>query len=120
MSAATTMDPILWPLMDGPSVDADCCVVCGRMWPLNHHHVVRRSAGELYRGGRRLPKPTLVLCGMGNTSGCHRLAHENRLHFRLDGEGRWLWLLADEPVKYAEALELPGWAPLRYGQGGAR
>lgn len=87
MARVTTLEPLLWPLMEGPSVDAGRCVVCGAAWPLNRHHVVRRGAGRLWRDGREVPKPTLTLCGMGNASGCHALAHANRLHFRW--VGRW-------------------------------
>ncbi len=111
MANVTTMDRLLWPLMDGPTVDGDRCAVCGRAWPLNRHHVVRRSAGELYRGGRKVPKPTITLCGSGNTSGCHGLAHANRLHFRVI-DGWWWWLLTKEPTKYATALQMGGWRPI--------
>lgn len=126
-----TLPLYLRPLMDGCTVRADHCVVCGRNAPLNQHHVVRRSAGNLYRNGAKRPKPTLTLCGMGNASGCHGLAHSSRLHFRwvprnpsksdgvvlasdqatFDG-GHWEFLLADEPVKYQDALEMEGWRRL--------
>lgn len=113
----TTLAPLWWPLMDGPSVRSDRCVVCGAYRPLEQHHVVRRSQGELYRDGKRLVKPTLTLCGMGNVEGlcgrplCHGLAHENKLHFRYTD--RWEWLRTAEPTRYADALEMDGWQPIR-------
>lgn len=126
MARETTLPRLLWPLMDGPSVDAPYCCVCGRAdMPLNRHHVVRRGAGALYRNGVEVPKPTLMLCGSGNGSGCHRLAHQNRLHFRWvasrsdfkgrsspDG-GHWEFALFDSPTKYSEALERGEWHALR-------
>lgn len=112
MANVTTLERTLWPLMDGPSITADHCVICGRHGHVEQHHVVRRGAGELYRDGRKLKKPTLTLCGFGNTSGCHGLAHANRLHFRVI-DGWWWYLITSEPTKYAEALELPGWRPVR-------
>lgn len=124
MARVTTLSEELIPLMEGVSIDAPYCVVCGRTWPLNRHHVVRRSAGKLYRGGIEIPKPTLMLCGSGNASGCHGLAHQNRLHFRwvrievrsnrphAFGSGHWEYLITDEPVKYSVALKMDGWLPI--------
>lgn len=124
MARVTTLSEELIPLMEGVSIDAPYCVVCGRTWPLNRHHVVRRSAGKLYRGGIEIPKPTLMLCGSGNASGCHGLAHQNRLHFRwvriegrsnrphASGSGHWEYLITDEPVKYSVALKMDGWLPI--------
>lgn len=117
MADVTTMDPILWPLMriDPETEDAIAnlrrCAVCGRAYPLNRHHMVRRGAGELYEGGRKLKHPVIVLCGSGNASGCHGKAHANMLHFRND-RGRLEYLETDEPTKYADALALGGWEPL--------
>lgn len=106
MACVTTMAPILQPLMDCPSVETDWCAWCGRTYPLNRHHMVFRSQGELYRDGKKVPKPTIVLCGSG-TQGCHGLAHRRRLHFKYDGE---LWgLETAEPTKYQTALEMDGW-----------
>ncbi len=131
MAKVNTLPELLWPLMKGPSVDAPYCVVCGRSdMPLNRHHVVRRGAGKLYEHGVEVPKPLLTLCGNGNTSGCHGLAHQNRLHFRfvqapwpdayktpgwdvLTHGGHWEYLLLAEPTKYQTALEMDGWKPLR-------
>lgn len=107
MARVTTM-PELWrPLMGAESVELDRCAVCGRAWPLNRHHVVPRSKGELWVGGRRLPKPTVTLCGNGNASGCHGLAHSGRLHFRCMG-GRLQFLLCPRPMRYEDALRVEG------------
>ena len=132
MARVTTLPELLVPLMDGPSVESPRCAVCGRPAPLNRHHIVRRGAGRLFRGGVEVPKPTIVLCGMGNlmsdTDGrpyCHGLAHANRLHFRwvpvvgrgsrphAYGSGHWEYILLPEPTSYARALEMGGWMPLR-------
>lgn len=127
MARVTTMPGHLRPLMDGCTVRLPFCAVCGRTSPLNQHHVVRRSAGQLVRNGAAVPKPTITLCGCGNASGCHGLAHANRLHFRwvpscavgagfgnfarMDGGdgGHWEYLRTDGPCGYAEALEMDGW-----------
>lgn len=112
--------------MGGVSVETPYCCVCGRTHLLNRHHVVKRSAGNLYVDGVKMPKPTLMLCGNGNASGCHGLAHRNMLHFRwvrrdaTNGPwylthvkgGHWEYLMTDEPCKYQEALKMDGWRPL--------
>lgn len=127
MAKVDTLPLLYRPLMDGCSVIIDHCAVCGARWPLNQHHIVRRSQGNLYRDGVKRPKPTVTLCGSGNTGGCHGLAHANRLHFRWacteqpSGEyygtrvsgGHWEYLLTDEPTKYQAALEMDGWKELR-------
>ena len=46
------------------------CEGCGRLAPLERHHRRFRS-----RGGKTTPENLLLLCGMGNTSGCHGKAH---------------------------------------------
>ena len=118
MSLVTTLAPELWPLMDGPSIWADRCVVCGATSPLERHHVVRRSQGQLVRDGRVVKKPVLTLCGRGNVLSmggrpfCHGLAHHQMLHFRFTG--RWEYLRTSEPTRYTDALAMPGWAPLRF------
>lgn len=117
-----TLPEILKPLMEGCTVKLDHCAICSRTYPLNDHHVVRRGAGKLFRDGHEIKKPTITLCGSGNTSGCHGLAHHNRLHFRWvksnpsrSGErvsgygGHWEYLITDEPTKYQKALEMEGW-----------
>lgn len=134
MARVDTLPEYLRPLMDGVTVRTPYCAVCGRTYPLNQHHVVRRGAGKMYRGGREVEKPTVTLCGFGNNlhddegrEYCHGLAHANRLHFRWVkteqpcGEwfglhasgGHWEYLRTDEPVKYSEALKMDGWVPLR-------
>lgn len=105
------------------------CVICGAP-ATNKHHIVPRSAGKLFDArGREITKPLALLCGNGNTSGCHGLAHQKRLHFRyverqmeqtfrhekpraLYGAttgGHWEYLVTDTPTKYENALELDGW-----------
>lgn len=112
------------PMMGKPSVKAEHCLVCGRTWPLEQHHVVFRSAGEWVRNGREVQKPTVTLCGFGNNlkdaNGrylCHGLAHHRRLHFRwVEGdyfaEGHWEYLITKHPTKYQTALSMPGWKRL--------
>ena len=117
MANVTTLPPILWPLMHiSPDVveqieNSTQCVICGRNWPLNRHHIVRRGAGELYENGKKLRHVTIMLCGSGNTGGCHGKVHANMLHFRND-RGRLEYAEFDEPTKYADALEMDGWEEL--------
>lgn len=136
MAKVSTLPEELRPLMAGPSVETPYCCVCGRTdLPLNRHHVVRRGAGVLYRDGVEVPKPTLMLCGSGNTCGCHGLAHQNMLHFRyvpgkwnsggrpydnmggyevsLAHGGHWEFARFKKPTKYSDALKKGNWRPLR-------
>lgn len=134
MAKVTTLPKLYHPLMEGASIKTAYCCVCGRTWPLNQHHVVKRSQGNLYRNGVKLPKPTLTLCGFGNNlhgpngeTWCHGLAHANRLHFRWvqtdlkSGEwwgctcrgGHWEYLVTEEPVRYMQALKMDGWQPVK-------
>lgn len=123
----STLPEMLRPLMFAPSYKANRCYICGK--PANNqHHMVRRNAGELYVAGIKREKPTITLCGNG-TTGCHGLAHQNRLHFRfkhdlqldpnklLSGSanisGRLEYLLVDKPIKYQDALNSDGWKPVR-------
>lgn len=99
------MDLLSLALMDAPSLRPGYCVVCGRPYPTGHH-VVRRS-----RGGH--DGPIIDLCGHG-TAGCHGHAEALRLHFRYR-EG-WEFLNTSRPLKYAEALELPGWRACSSGE----
>ena len=105
--------PMMWrDLMSAPNVETPCCAVCGRSWPLNRHHMVPRSAGNMYDGdGRRLEKPTVVLCGSGNTGGCHGKAHSGRMHFR-NTRGFLEVLELDEGCDRLTALEMEGWRRL--------
>lgn len=118
MADVTTLDPIYWPLMEAESVVLPYCAVCGRSGPLNQHHIVWRSWGQMARDGRTVEKPTVTLCGFGSNLGsdgnaeyCHGKAHHRMLHFRND-RGRLEYLETDEPTKYADALALGGWEPL--------
>ena len=61
MTNVDTLPEILRPLMEGPSIETPRCAVCGAPWPLNRHHIVRRGAGKLFRDGREVPKPTVML-----------------------------------------------------------
>ncbi|MGI6125849.1 MAG: hypothetical protein ACOYEF_02680 [Planifilum sp.] len=99
------MDRLTDELMGRPSLVGERCAVCGRP-ATNAHHVVMKGAGGVSREtDARIPR--ISLCGMGNCSGCHGLAHSRRLHFRW--RGRWEWLYTPEPVKYQEALVMEGW-----------
>ena len=66
MARVDTIDELLRPLMAAPSIRLGRCAVCGRAAPLNQHHMVRRSAGAMFRDGVEVPKPTITLCGLGN------------------------------------------------------
>lgn len=125
MAKVTTLDPIFWPLMQAPTVKLDRCAICGRIRPLNEHHIVWRSWGNLYRDGVLVKKPTVTLCGFGNNlmdadgvMYCHGKAHHRLIHFRwvphpeYANAGHIEYIEVDEPVKYQEALELDGWRPL--------
>lgn len=109
----TTLDAMWHPLMDCPDMTPGYCIVCGRSWHTEKHHIVPRSAGELYRDGVKVEKPVVELCGFGNnlrdSSGfyCHGRAHHKMLHFRFTG--RLEYLLTDEPCDYLTALEMEGW-----------
>lgn len=94
MIGKTTLPQMWWPLMGRPSVTLPYCPVCGRSYPLEQHHPVRRGAGKLFdENGREVKKPSITLCGFGNNlldadgrPYCHGLAHEGRL--RQAGLGR--------------------------------
>lgn len=74
----TNMSPTNWPNMAGQTVRCGHCAVCGSPGPgLSQHPVVAETAGELYRAGVRLPKPSVTLC-----PSCRELAETFRLHFR--------------------------------------
>lgn len=78
--------------------------------------------------GPSIETPRCAVCGSGNGSGCHGLAHANRLHFRWvraeqrfnrpapPGSGHWEYLLLPEPTKYADALAMDGWGRLPRGR----
>ena len=109
----TTLPLMWWHMMGAPDAGEQQCVVCGSTWHLNHHHPVKKSAGELYGAdGKAIRKPKLLICGNGNTEGCHGLAHQGKLHFSYNGE--WLYLLLDESTDYLSALEMDGWRSIHY------
>ena len=114
----TTLDQMYWPLMELPSIELPYCAVCGRNRPLEQHHFVWRSWGEVFHGGRRLEKSTVTLCGFGNNLRdpdgimyCHGRAHHRMLHFR-NNVGVMEYLETEEPTDYLSALEMGGWKPL--------
>ena len=131
----STLDAALVPLMRAPSVRLGHCAICGRPAPLNQHHMVRRGAGALYRGGVEVPKPTITLCGYGNNLRdadgryyCHGLAHHLMLHFRwvdddparpdmpgehAAGAGHLEYIKTAEPTDYQTALGMEGWRRVR-------
>lgn len=134
MAKVTTLSAIYQPMMGAPSITTPYCAICGRHYPLEQHHIVRRSAGKMYdEFGHELKKPTVTLCGFGNNLKgadgyyCHGLAHANRLHFRwvtsnnrmelLHGYemwrgGHWEYLITEEPTDYVKALDMEGWRRL--------
>lgn len=122
-----TVPKFLRPLMGKPSLSnahGQCCW-CGRP-ATNHHHVVKRSSGTWVKDGRAVSKPTILLCGEGNASGCHGKAHQGLLHFkwvettkcnkeplRWYGGGHWVAQEFDEPISQFEAMQIEeGWRKL--------
>ena len=87
-------------LMGKPSIKRVYCI-CGKP-ATNQHHIVFKS-----RTSKHKEIPTISLCGMGNTGGCHGKAHSGRLYFRWnDG---WEYLRLDEPTRREVAEEMEGW-----------
>lgn len=110
-----TLPEILRPLMQVPTIRLERCAICGRPSPLNQHHIVRRGAGELFKDGVAIHKPTITLCGFGNhlrdDNGryyCHGLAHYSMLHFRVK-ENHLEYMKTVEPASYDNALKMRGW-----------
>lgn len=112
--------------MQAPSYISDRCFICGKR-ATNKHHMVKRSAGELYIDGRKLKKPEITLCGSGCT-GHHGLAHEGKLHFRWVPDvienkngaytefyrvGHLEYLITKHATKYQDALGMDGWQRVR-------
>ena len=120
-----TLPKMWWPLMELDDYTPNFCAVCGRKSPLNKHHAVPRSAGEVIDAkGHRMHKPLLTLCGFGNNLHdadgcfyCHGKAHQGLLFFRNNG-GRFQFLdltqlyTDPEPVSYLTALSMTGWVTL--------
>ena len=94
-------------LLGKPSLMSDHCCVCGKP-ATNNHHVIQKGMG----GTKRKDIPTLPLCGMGNTSGCHGKAHSGQLHFDFKEGYGWVYC-ETEPCSYLEALETGEWWPCR-------
>ena len=135
LSSKTTLAPLFWDLMEFEPNEftGDHCMICGRTSPLNNHHMVKRSAGNLIlEDGSIVPKPEITLCGIGynlrDADGnyyCHGKAHNGLLFFRNnDGVLEFLDLTSPEfetnpwethhVITYQEALEMNGWRPV-YG-----
>lgn len=126
-----TVPEFLRPLMGKPNLsnaEGRCCW-CGAYGATNHHHVVKRSAGTWTKNGVTVSKPTILLCGDGNMSGCHEKAHQGLLHFdwktpdrkaaKFDvepapyGSGCWVGQEFDEPLSQFEAMQVEkGWRKL--------
>ena len=66
-------------LLDRGSLESDKCLCCGAPAVNNHHIIIKGAGGVSKANEKRIP--TVSLCGNGNTSGCHKLAHDGRLHF---------------------------------------
>lgn len=93
-------------LLDAPSIGGSTCAACGGV-AMNNHHVIQKGMG-----GSKLARriPTVPLCGMGNTSGCHGKAHSGRLFFDYK-DGSWMCLETVEPTTLQNALNMEGWRP---------
>ena len=91
-------------LLGKPSIIQDACCVCG-MPASDNHHVIPKGMG-----GSKLAKmiPTVALCGMGNTCGCHGEAHAGLLHFDYR-DGRWMYLRTPEPSKRVDIIDSDSW-----------
>ena len=91
-------------LLGKPSLHGERCCVCGRAAQNNHHVIIKGM------GGSKVERdiPTVPLCGMGNTGGCHGLAHSGRL-FLDYRDGGWKYLESTEPITLLEAMGREGW-----------
>lgn len=96
-------------LLGKPSLQSDTCCVCGAPATNQHHVIIKGMGGSKY--AKQIP--TVSLCGMGNTSGCHGKAHSGQLHFDYrDGYG-WMYCETDEPTDLQGALDNGEWWPCR-------
>lgn len=88
-------------LLGKPSIEGNICCVCGKP-ATNHHHVVPKG-----KGGSKYASliPTVPLCGNGNMSGCHGLAHKKRLHLNYSDYAGWVGYISDEPMSDEKAWE---------------
>lgn len=71
-------------LLGLPSHVSPYCLACGES-AQNHHHVIPKRMGGRCKVIEKLI-PTVSLCGFGNASGCHGLAHSGGLRIWFDGE----------------------------------
>jgi len=96
-------------LLGKPSIVSEYCLFCGRP-ATNQHHIIQKGMG-----GSKHEKliPTVSVCGMGNTSGCHGEFHAKRLHIRWV-EDHYEYLHTTTPTKDLEALEMDGWKRLPF------
>lgn len=116
MLKTPTLPEELWPLLAVESIETEGCAICGRWSPIERHHIVWRSQGELFdEKGKPRPKPTITVCGFGNNLRdadgivyCHGAIHHRMLHLR-NHEGRLQYLWTAYPTKYHIALTLPEW-----------
>ena len=92
-------------LLNQPSLRRAYCVVCGKPANNQHHVIIKGMGGTKY--AKQIP--TVSLCGMGNASGCHGLAHTGRLFF--DYRDGWYYCQVREPITYEIALEYGEWEP---------
>ena len=78
--ASTTLPEIYRPMMEGVTVKAGHCLVCGRVWPLNDHHVVWRSWGEVIdeKGKKAKIRARVVLVNKK----AKMLGHTKKLRYR--------------------------------------
>ena len=87
-------------LLGAPSHRSSRCLACGKVAQNDHHVIPKRMGGRCKEILRLIP--TVSLCGLGNASGCHKLAHEGRLHFRYrDG---WEVLKTPIPMSHEDAF----------------
>lgn len=103
----TTLELSKWGLMRAPTIKKPYCVVCGFTGHLEQHHLVRKGDGNIWGPAGMEDKPTITLCGRGNTSGCHGMVHMHRLHFRYTD--RLEYLITDEPTDQDKTLSMEGW-----------
>lgn len=101
-------------LLGCPSIKSRYCVVCGEPATNDHHVIIKGIGGSKY--AKQIP--TVSLCGMGNTSGCHGLAHSGRLFFDYrtslkTGRKCWHYCKTDVPVSLFMALEFGEWRECR-------
>lgn len=97
-----------WVRFEGVS-GIPLCSVCLKP-AANMHHVVLKGAGGVPVAlDARIPR--VALCGVGNASGCHGLAHARKLHFDWR-DGGWAYLITRIPTRRADALPMDGWRRL--------